>query len=216
MSTHDKSVSDRPALFLATRNPGKIRELTAALGEYFTVVARPEDLAETVEDRDTLVGNSMKKAVEVADHTGSTALADDTGLFVEALGGRPGVRSARYAGPEADSEANRTKMLTELDGIADRRAYVETIIVVCFAGQALSWPTLPDPIRRGVPVIAWGRVNGAITAEPRGSDGFGYDSIFQPDEGGGATFAQMSLADKQAISHRGRALVDLNRILGIG
>lgn len=207
-------MSDRPPLVLATRNPGKVRELAGVLGEHFTVLPRPDDLPETVEDGDTLVANSMKKAAEVADHVGATALADDTGLFVHALGGRPGVHSARYAGPDADSEANRAKMLVELDGITDRRAYFETIIVIRFSGSP-PWPGLPEPLRRGVPVIGWGRVDGIITPGPRGGEGFGYDPIFQPDDGGGATFAEMSLADKQAISHRGRALVDLRCILGL-
>ncbi len=208
-------MNTRPRLVLATQNPGKVRELTAVLGDRFTVVPRPSDLPDTIEDCDTLVGNAMKKAAEVSDHTGSTALADDTGLFVHALGGGPGVHTARYAGPNADSRANRAKMLTELDGVVDRRAYFETIIVVRFGGQSPAWPDVPEPLRRGVPVIAWGRVSGTIATEPRGGDGFGYDPIFQPDEGRGATFAEMSLTDKQAISHRGRALVDLIRILGL-
>lgn len=209
-------MDNRPSLVLATRNPGKIRELAAVLGDRFSVEPRPIDLADTIEDRDTLVGNSMKKASEVAAHAAQTALADDTGLFVRALGGRPGVHTARYAGPDADSAANRAKMLRELDGVADRRAYFETIIVMSFGGRPPVWPDLPEPLRRGVPVIAWGRVNGMITTEARGDGGFGYDPIFQPDEGDGATFAEMSLADKQTISHRGRALADLHRILGLG
>ena len=208
-------MAERPPLVLATRNPGKIRELTVVLGDHFTVLPRPGDLPETIEDGDTLVANSMKKAVEVAEHTGSTALADDTGLFVHALGGQPGVRSARYAGPDGDSGANRAKMLSELAGIGDRRAYFETIIVVRFGAMVPSWPALPEPLRRGVPVIGWGAVNGTITTEPRGDEGFGYDPIFQPDEGQGATFAEMTLAEKQAISHRGRALVDVQYILGL-
>lgn len=204
-----------PTLVLATQNPGKIRELEGLLGDSFVVRPRPGDLADTIEDGDSLVANSTKKAAEVAEHTGSTALADDTGLFVRSLGGHPGVYSARYAGPDADSAANRTKLLSELDGIIDRRAYFETIIVVRFGRRPSGLAGLPEPIRRGVPVIAWGRVNGVITSEPSGEGGFGYDSIFQPDEGDGETFAEMSLADKQAISHRGRALADLRRILGL-
>lgn len=211
----DRSVNDRPPLVLATNNPGKIRELKAVLGDHFTVLPRPDDLPETIEDGDTLVANSMKKATEVADHTGATALADDTGLFVRALGGRPGVHSARYAGSDADSEANRAKMLLELDGLTDRQAYFETIIAVRFGGPPPAWPELPEPLRRGVPVIGWGRVDGTITLEARGEQGFGYDPIFQPDEGGGATFAEMSLGEKQSISHRGRALIDVRRILGL-
>ena len=206
---------NRPPLVLATGNPGKVRELEALLHQHFAVQPRPLDLAETVEDADTLVANSMKKADEVAEHTGSTALADDTGLFVHALGGRPGVYSARYAGPDGDSAANRRKLLAELEGIVDRRAYFETIIVVRFGPVPPAWPELPEPLRRGVPVIAWGRVNGTITTEPRGHDGFGYDSLFEPEEGGGATFAEMTMEAKAVISHRGRALVDLRRILGL-
>ena len=100
-------------------------------------------------------------------------------------------------------------------GVEDRRAYFETIIALRFGELPLSGLELLEPLRRGIPLLAWGRVTGTITHEPRGDAGFGYDSIFQPDEGGGATFAEMSLTDKHAISHRGRALTDLVRILGL-
>ncbi len=206
---------ERPRLILATENPGKVAELVDLLGEHFAVEPRPTDLAETVEDQDSLAGNAHKKADEVRSHTGQAALADDTGLFVPALNWRPGVYSARYAGPEADGEANQAKLLTEMEEASDRRAYFETIIALGFGRSIPDWPTLPEPIRRGVWVLAWGRVDGTITTEPRGSGGFGYDPIFVPDEGDGRTFAEMSRAEKGAISHRGRALADLGCILGL-
>ncbi len=204
-----------PPLYLATLNPGKIVELEDLLGRRFVVEPRPPELADTVEDGATLVANAIKKATEVAEHCRATALADDTGLFVEALDGRPGVRSARYAGAHGDDAANRSLMLSELDGVVDRRAHFETVIVMCFGGAIPDLPALSDSNRSGEPVVARGRVDGTITTEPRGTGGFGYDSIFVPDEGDGRTFAQLTLAEKGAISHRGRALVDLGRLLGL-
>ena len=204
-----------PPLYLATLNPGKIVELEDLLGRRFVVKPRPPELADTVEDGATLVANAIKKATEVAEYCRATALADDTGLFVEALDGRPGVRSARYAGVHGDDAANRSLMLSELDGVADRRAHFETVIVMCFGGAIPDLPALSDSNRRGQPMVARGRVDGTITTEARGTGGFGYDSIFVPDEGDGRTFAQLTLAEKGAISHRGRALVELGRLLGL-
>lgn len=189
----------RPALVLATGNQGKVTELCDLLGDRFDVTGRPEGLAETVEDADTLEGNALKKAHEVAAATGSAALSDDTGLFVEALGGRPGVRSARYGAPGTGPDGGIARLLGELEGVVDRRASFRTVVVLVEADRS--------------ELIANGRVDGVITTEPRGDDGFGYDPVFVPDEGDGRTFAEMRRAEKGAISHRGRALADLLRQL---
>ncbi|MEM7322588.1 MAG: RdgB/HAM1 family non-canonical purine NTP pyrophosphatase [Actinomycetota bacterium] len=180
------------SLVVASSNPGKIAELVDLLGDRYSVLPRPTDLPDTVEDGETLEANATKKAAEVSAFTGSTALADDTGLFVDALEGRPGVRTARFAGPDATNEQNVAKMLAELAGVENRRARFRTVIA------------LTDP--SGTTRLASGAVEGIITTEPRGSDGFGYDPIFVPDDGDGRTFAEMDLADKQHVSHRARAL----------
>ncbi len=179
-------------LVVASSNQGKITELVALLGDRFAVEPRPPGLAETVEDGDTLEANAIKKAVEVRDHSGATALADDTGLFVTALDGRPGVRTARYAGEHAESADNLAKLLSELQGVDDRRAEFRTVIAVA--------PTDGDVL------VASGVVEGRIAQNLSGGDGFGYDPVFIPIEGDGRTFAEMSSDEKNSISHRGRAL----------
>ncbi|MEM9563799.1 MAG: RdgB/HAM1 family non-canonical purine NTP pyrophosphatase [Actinomycetota bacterium] len=185
------------ALVLATGNPGKVAELIDLLGDRYRVMARPADLPDTVEDGDTLEANAIKKAVEVSASTGAAALADDTGLFVDAIGGRPGVRTARYAGPDADDQANRAKLLDELSGVegAARRAEFRTVVAL----------VRPD----GSSLLADGRVEGVIADAVRGERGFGYDPLFVPVEGDGRTFAEMALDEKQALSHRARALTAL-------
>ncbi|MBT8241001.1 MAG: RdgB/HAM1 family non-canonical purine NTP pyrophosphatase, partial [Acidimicrobiia bacterium] len=171
---------------LATQNPGKVAEISDLLAPLaFTVRPRPEGLAETVEDADTLEGNAAKKAREVCAATGSTALADDTGLFVDALGGAPGVHTARYGGWE--------RLLNELDGVADRSARFRTVLVMAFPDAR------PDLLVDGV-------AEGEIAEEPGGDGGFGYDPVFLPDAGDGRSFAEMSKAEKNTLSHRGIAL----------
>lgn len=181
-------------LVVASSNPGKIAELAALLDGLFLVEPRPAELAETIEDGETLEANATKKAVEVQAFSGTAALADDTGLFVTALGGRPGVRTARYAGEDATNADNIAKLLAELDGQADRRAEFRTVIAVV---------ELDGSVR-----LAHGAVAGRIAVSSTGTDGFGYDPLFIPDEGDGRTFAQMSSAEKNTVSHRGRALQD--------
>ena len=179
-------------LVVASSNPGKIAELVELLGDRFAIEARPADLAETIEDGETLEANATKKAREVAAHTGTAALADDTGLFVAALGGRPGVHTARYAGPGAGDADNVAKLLRELVGVVDRWAEFRTVI-------ALAMPDGQVHLARGV-------VEGRIAEQADGDQGFGYDPVFVPDEGDGRTFAEMGSADKGHISHRGRAI----------
>ena len=188
----------RADLVLASTNPGKVAELADLLGDRYRVLPRPADLADTDEDGETLEANANKKAAEVAAHTGTDALADDTGLFVEALDGRPGVRTARYAGPAASDADNRARLLDELAGrvgSGERRAEFRTVVALVRAD--------------GSSAMAEGRVAGSIAEAPRGDRGFGYDPLFVPAEGDGRTFAEMSLDEKQRLSHRARALTAL-------
>ena len=179
-------------LVLATANPDKAREIEDLL-DGFEVVARPASVPDVEETGATLVENALLKARAVRDATGEPAVADDTGLEVDALDGAPGVRSARFAGPAATSDENVDKLLAALAGVppGSRRARFRTVAAAC----------LPD----GRELVAEGAVDGVITGARRGSGGFGYDSVFVPDDGDGRTFAEMTLAEKQAVSHRSRA-----------
>ncbi len=189
----------RPRLVIASANPDKVRDLVELLGDRFDVVPRPTDAPETIEDADTLDGNAIKKALEIATFTGESALADDTGLFVDALDGRPGVFSARYAGERATYAENVAKLLAELDGAESRRAEFRSVVALI----------RPD----GTGVTGEGSVPGVITQAPRGENGFGYDPVFAPDEGEGRTFAEMTSDEKHELSHRGRAIVSLRLAL---
>lgn len=178
---------------LATANPDKaadMRELLAGIG--FEIVERPADLPDVEEDGETLEDNARLKARAVAEATGLPAIADDTGLEVDALGRAPGVRSARYAGESATYDDNVEKLLEELERHKDRRARFRSVTLA-------RWPD-------GREVVAEGVVNGTIAHVPSGDVGFGYDPVFVPDGGGGKTFAEMSRSEKGAISHRGRSL----------
>ncbi|MDQ3354829.1 MAG: RdgB/HAM1 family non-canonical purine NTP pyrophosphatase [Actinomycetota bacterium] len=186
----------RPRLVLATANPGKAAELAAVLGAAdelagLELVARPSALAEPEEDGDTLVANARIKARAVVAATGEAAVADDTSLEVAALGGAPGLRTARYAGEAASFDDNVTKLLDELAGVIDRRARWRTVALVAF----------PD----GGELVAEGTCDGAIAEARRGHAGFGYDPVFVPDEGDGRTLAELSREEKNALSHRGHA-----------
>ena len=180
-------------LVLATANPDKAKELGGLL-DGFDVQLRPADLPDVDETEETLEGNARLKAVAVCQATGELAVADDTGLEVDALGGRPGVYAARYAGPGATYADNVAKLLDELAGVpaATRTARFRTVAVARF----------PD----GREIVAEGTVDGTIAEAPAGDDGFGYDPVFVPAGGDGRTFAQMARAEKAAVSHRGRAL----------
>ena len=178
-------------LVLATANPHKAAEIEALLPDGVEVVPRPAGLGDVEETADTLEGNALLKARAVGEAAGEPAVADDTGLEVVALGGRPGVWAARYAGPGATYADNVAKLLAELEGVVDRRARFRTVAVVWF----------PD----GRQVVAEGAVDGTIADASRGAAGFGYDPVFVPDGGDGRTFAEMTAEEKQAVSHRGRA-----------
>ena len=183
----------RLRLVCATANPHKVREIAAVLGDAVDLIPRPVHVPDVVEDADTLTGNARLKAVALCDATGLAAVADDTGLEVDALDGAPGVHSARYAGERSTDADNVAKLLAALQGVEhDRRtARFRTVALV--------------RCPRGGETQAEGIVEGHIAVEPRGIDGFGYDPIFVPVDGDGRTFAEMTAAEKNAISHRGRA-----------
>lgn len=183
-------------LVLATRNPGKVTELRRLLGALPIALVSAADVPgapDVDEDAPTLEGNARKKAEALFAHAGLPSLADDTGLEVDALGGRPGVHSARYAGPASDAAANRALLLRELEGAETRRARFRTVLAFADGSGAVR--------------CFDGVCEGRVLEEERGAGGFGYDALFVPDEGAGErTFAEMDADAKNAISHRGKAL----------
>jgi len=190
-------------VLLASANPKKAGDLAEVLRTVWPdveLVPRPDHVPDVVEDAFDFVGNARLKAVALADATGEVSLADDSGLEVDALGGAPGVRSARYAGDAANDADNVALLLSELARLGavtaeQRRARFRCTVV-------LRWPD-------GVEVVADGVVEGTIIDSPRGDHGFGYDPVFVPDDRDESTFAEMSSVDKHEISHRGRALRSL-------
>jgi len=178
-------------LVCASANPDKVAEIAAILDGAVRLVPRPDTVPDVVEDADTLEGNARLKAVAIATVTGLPAVADDTGLEVVALDGRPGVHAARFAGDDATYADNRAKLLAELAGNDERRARFRTVAMVV-------WPD-------GREVFAEGSCDGTIPEAERGARGFGYDAVFVPSDGDGETFAEMSASEKDALSHRGRA-----------
>ncbi len=190
-------------LLLATRNQDKIREIRAVLQDLpvdlLTVADLPSPVPEVEEDGATLQENAIKKARALYEATGLPALADDTGLEVEALSGAPGIYSSRYSGEGASYEDNVRKLLRELEGVPRERRQARFRTVVALVSQA------------GVQTVE-GVVEGVITFEPCGDSNFGYDPVFYVPEAG-KTMAQMSLAEKNRISHRARALAKLKDLL---
>ena len=182
---------------LSTTNPHKVEEMRAFFtGLDVRVRPRPEGMVDVEETSDTLEGNALLKARAMS-ATGVAAVADDTGLFVDALEGRPGVRSARYAGPAASDADNVAKLLRELAPFApDRRgAHFRTVIAVSF----------PD----GRFFTVEGVLEGVIAMSPRGQHGFGYDPVFIARDTSGRSLAELTIEEKNAVSHRGRALREL-------
>ncbi len=180
---------------LATANAHKSEEMRAVLAELgVELLARPEGVGDVEEGESTLEGNALLKARALVAATGLAAIADDTGLFVEALEGRPGVHSARYAREGATYDENVSKLLHELADVpAPRRgATFRTVIAVAY----------PSGETRCVEGVLEGR----ITVARRGENGFGYDPVFAPTSGGGRTLAELSTPEKNATSHRARAL----------
>ena len=193
-------------LVMASANPDKVAEISSILQQVLPgaiVRTRPAWVPDVVEDGDTLLGNAALKARALCQATGAAAVADDTGLFVDALGDRPGVFSARYAGGHATYADNCAKLLDELASIAtaDRGASFRTVALV-------AWPD-------GTQTWAEGRINGSIAEAPRGAAGFGYDPLFVPDSvainddgrpiTNALTFAELGVAVKDQVSHRRRA-----------
>ena len=195
MTTESFSWGQTPSetlrLVCASANPDKVAEIQQLLAGVVDLVPRPADVPDVVEDADTLAGNARLKAAAIVAATGLPAVADDTGLEVDALDGAPGVYTARYAGEDCSYEDNRHKMLRELAGVEDRSAAFRTVALVL-------WPD-------GSELAVEGVCRGSISNEERGDSGFGYDAIFVPEESDGQTFAEMSAAAKHEISHRGRA-----------
>lgn len=190
-------------LVAATANRHKVDEIRAILGAEIELVDRPASLGPVIEDGATLEDNARLKAVAVCSAAGEAAVADDTGLEVDALDGAPGVHSARYGGVDGDAAANTARLLDELSGVVgdDRTARFRTVALV-------RWPD-------GSEVVAHGVVEGRILSAPAGVEGFGYDPVFAPDGGGGRSFAEMNAAEKHAVSHRGRAFRALAANLGL-
>jgi len=185
---------------LATGNPGKLREMQAILaGHGLEVVPQSEfGIRPPVEDGDSYVANALIKARNAATVTGLPAIADDSGLEVDALGGRPGIHAARYSGPEVDAEANNDKLLTELAGTPEGGRGARYRCAMVFLRGA------DDPS----PVIAESAWEGRIGLERRGRGGFGYDPLFIV-AGAGITVAEMPEAEKNRLSHRAQALAAL-------
>lgn len=186
-------------IIFATNNAHKLGEVQALLGDAFSLVTLracgiTEDIPETAP---TLEGNALQKARYVYERTGKSCFADDTGLEVDALGGAPGVHSARYATDGHDFAANNRLLLHNLEAESNRKANFRTVIALILEGEEFLFE---------------GRVDGTITTTPSGNGGFGYDPLFVPD-GYDITFADMSAEEKNAISHRGRAVAKLVEFL---
>lgn len=180
-------------IVFASNNAHKLRELREILGEDFEVLGLADigchdDIPETA---DTFEGNALLKARYVKEHYGYDCFADDSGLEVDALGGAPGIYSARYAGEGHDNAANNARLLSELSGVTDRRARFRTAIAL-LTGDC-------------EPRYFNGSIEGTILTEPHGDAGFGYDPLFRPD-GWSKTFAEATPEEKNAVSHRGRAV----------
>ena len=191
---------------LASGNQGKLREITGMLKPLGFVVRPQSDwrVPEAEETASTFVENSLIKARQAAHHTGLPSIADDSGLVVPILNGDPGIYSARYAGGNADSQANMRKLLAELQGRSepDRHAYFYCVMVLVLS--------VDDP----APLIATGRWHGTILEAPQGDGGFGYDPLFGvSDPGLQCSAAELTQADKSRVSHRGQALKELVRQL---
>lgn len=181
-------------LAIATNNKHKLSEIRAILGDSFEELLSLSELGIDIEIEETgktLEENALIKARAIVKLSGLAAIADDTGLMVDALDGAPGVYSARYAGEEHNDAKNREYLLKNLQGVNNRSAHFATSIALCY----------PD----GTELLSEGRVDGEILHEERGSEGFGYDSLFYSYELG-KTFAEASQAEKNTVSHRGRAL----------
>ncbi len=186
-------------IVMASGNAGKLREISRILVDFDITVISQADLAvsNAIENGDTFTANAIIKARHAAIATGLPAIADDSGLVVDALGGRPGVLSARYSGPGASDDSNIDKLLQELRDVDDADRGAAFLCVACYVAQDDSEP-----------VIAQGEWRGVILRERRGNGGFGYDPVFF-DQEHGLSAAEMSSDEKNRRSHRGKALAAL-------
>jgi len=186
-------------IVFATHNKHKKEEAAAILGSHWELLALPDIgcLTDIPETADTLKGNALQKAQYVFQHYHTDCFADDTGLEIEALDGRPGVYSARYAGDGCSYSDNVQKVLREMQGLTNRKACFKTVVALILDGKEYYFE---------------GRVDGQMLTEPRGIAGFGYDPIFLPD-GYDQSFAEMDASVKNSISHRGRAMRKLVEFL---
>ena len=183
----------------ASANPHKVEELARLLPSWVDLAPRPSDIGDIDEDAPTLEGNAIIKAVEIANHASEWAIADDTGLEVDALNGAPGVRSARFAGEDATDAENRALLLEKLSSTSNRSARFRTVVALVSSKGDIHFVS--------------GECAGTIAESERGDGGFGYDSLFIPNDGDGRTFAEMTGPEKDAVSHRGRALAQLPELL---
>ena len=186
-------------LVCASANPKKVAELARMLPDWVQLLPRPDSVGDVDETAPTLEGNAIIKAVEIANAAEEWAIADDTGLEVTALDGAPGVHSARFAGENATDAENRALLLQQLNDVTDRSAKFRTVVALVNS--------------KGEMHFVKGECSGVIADAERGEQGFGYDSVFVPDESDGRTFAEMTASEKDAISHRGRALAQLPELL---
>lgn len=187
-------------IVFATNNAHKLQEIRQIVGTEFEILSLADigcdvDIPETA---DTLDGNALMKAEYIKEHYGIDCFSDDTGLEIDALGGEPGVYSARYGGVAHDSERNMDKVLMKMQGVTERSARFRTVIVLIEGDKVTKFE---------------GKVKGNILTERHGAEGFGYDPIFAPVEADGRTFAEMNAQEKNAISHRGRATAALVKYL---
>lgn len=192
---------------LASANVGKLRELAALAAPFGweLVAQRSLGIASAAETGSTFADNALIKARHAASSSALAALADDSGIEVDALGGRPGVHSARYAGEHATDRQNLEKLLMELRDVAPERRTARYRCVIAY----VKGPDDPEPI------LAEGSWEGRIAAAPRGTGGFGYDPVFLPRDGGGRTAAEFGREQKDAVSHRARALAALCECMGL-
>ena len=188
-------------LVCASVNPDKVAEIADLLRGVVVLLPRPDSVGDIVEDADSLLGNARLKARAIATATGMPAVADDTGLEVDALDGAPGVHTARFAGDNATYAENRTKLLSVLSDVApaQRTARFRTVALVAHPDGSEQW--------------AAGVCEGSIALVERGERGFGYDAVFVPNEGTDRTFAEMSIEEKHSVGHRGRAFRALALLL---
>jgi XTP/dITP diphosphohydrolase len=188
-----------PSLLFATNNQHKLREIQEIMGRQFRILSLKDvnlDI-EIPEDQATIEGNAVQKARFIHERTGLNCFADDTGFEIDALEGRPGVYSARYAGEGCSFDNNIDKILQELSGIQNRKACFRCVICLIMEGKEHLFE---------------GRIDGVIIPERRGKDGFGYDPVFLPD-GHTQTFAEMPAYLKNGISHRGRAAEKMRKAI---